>query len=62
MVGQSDVLDDRKPQSDTILGMPVLVAAAVESLKNTALFLLRDTATAIKHADQHPIAVLARFY
>ena len=60
MVGQRHMLDDGKAQTDTFLGMPILVAATVEPFENTALLLLCNAATTVKHAEQHFGAVLVR--
>ena len=59
-MGQRHMLDDGKAQTDTFLGMPILVAATVEPFENTALLLLCNAATTVKHAEQHFGAVLVR--
>ncbi len=51
MVGQRNMLDDGKSQTDAFLGMLILIAAAIEPFKNTVLFADGDAVASIENTD-----------
>ena len=51
MVGQRNMLDNRKSQTNAVTGMLILIAAAIEPFKNTVLFADGDAVASIENTD-----------
>jgi len=51
MVGQRNMLDNRKSQANAVTGMLILIAAAIEPFKNTVLFADGDAFASIENTD-----------
>ena len=51
MVGQRNMLDNRKSQANAVTGMLILIAAAIEPFKNTVLFADGDAVASIENTD-----------
>ena len=57
-MGQRHMFDNRKPQTDTMLGSLVLLAATIETLEHALLFGLRYATPAVDDADRRVPAIL----
>ena len=53
MVGQRNMLDNRKSQTNAVTGMLILIAAAIEPFKNTVLFADGDAVASKKKNREH---------